>query len=127
MVNPRSATPVSAEEAGQLLRKRSGWPGMRVEGVLAFPENTETLRLPPDLEVEVLDLSNCAGIEELPRGLRCFELNLSGTRIESLPADLVVESIVNLSGCEELKSLPSGLTAGTLLLRGCSSLTALPE
>jgi hypothetical protein len=44
-----------------------------------------------------------------------------------LPADLRVESILNLSNCGKLASLPLGLTVGTLNVRSCRSLTSLPE
>jgi hypothetical protein len=117
---------VPALEAGDLFQKGQGRPGMRVEGVLAFHEDVRVLHLPSDLEAEALDLSRCPAVDELPAGLRCFELNLSETKIRTLPADLRVQSILNLSGCEELTSLPAGLTAGTLILRGCRSLAGLP-
>jgi hypothetical protein len=118
---------ISAKEAGALLRQGKGRPGMRVEGMLAFHEDATRLRLPPQLAVEALDLSRCRAIDELPAGLECFELNLSGTRIRRLPADVTVTSILNLSGCDELLALPEGLTVGTLMLRGCHLLRALPE
>ena len=99
---------------------------MRVDGALAPGNEFAELRLPPRLEIDFLDLSRCA-LKELPPGLRCFELNLSGSRMQRLPDDLGVESILDLCNCEELKELPIGLTVGTLLLRGCRSLRALPE
>lgn len=118
---------LSAAEAQKLLLRGKGWPGMRVRGNLRFPEGTTNLHLPERLHADLLDLSGCSELEELPRGLRCFELNLSGTKIRTLPADLAVESILRLSGCEELTELPKGLRVGTLDLRGCRSLAALPE
>ena len=56
---------------------------MRIDGVLIGSEIAE-LRLPPRLEAEVLDLSHCADVPCLPEGLRCFELNLSGTAVDRL-------------------------------------------
>src|SRR5262245_45118969 len=120
----RRSERLAAEEASRLLKKGKGWSGMRVDGMLALKEH---VFLPPDLEVEALDLSHCSSMDELPEGLRCFELNLSGTKIRGLPYDLEVESILNLSGCDELTELPTDLTAGTLILRACTSLAALPE
>jgi hypothetical protein len=116
-----------AAEAQELLLRNQGWPGMRITGALRFPEDMTALQLPPGLHTELLDLSSCRELEELPAGLRCFELNLSGTKVRTLPADLAVESILRLAGCEELAELPVGLTVGSLDLRGCRSLAVLPE
>ncbi len=118
---------VPAQEALKLLLKGEGWPGMRVTGVLQFPEGSENVQLPSNLHVELLDLSQCKELDELPAGLSCFELNLSGTKVRTLPVDLAVESILRLAGCEELVELPAGLSVGSLDLRGCRSLAALPE
>ena len=63
----------------------------------------------------------------MPQGLNCFELNLANTKVQELPADLRVESILNLSNCSMLKTLPAKLSVGTLNLRGCRSLVQLPE
>src|SRR5689334_265974 len=93
---------VPAQEALRLLLQGEGWPGMRVTGALQFPEGSENVQLPCDLHVELLDLSQGKELEELPAGLSCFELNLSGTKVRRLPADLAVESILRVAGCEEL-------------------------
>ena len=118
-----------AAEARSLLLTGKGWPGMRVDGLLDFSElgPKKKLRLPPNLQVEALNLSGCPSFDEVPADLSCFELNLGNTRVRELPPDLNVESVLNLSNCEKLQSLPRGMTAGTLILRGCRSLTALPE
>jgi hypothetical protein len=118
---------VPAQEALKLLSQGQGWPGMRITGVLQFPKGTANLPLPPHLHVDLLDLSQCQELDELPVGLSCFELNLSGTKVRTLPADLAVESILRLAGCEELIELPAGLKVGSLDLRGCRALAALPE
>jgi hypothetical protein len=120
---------VPAAEAQVLLSNGKGWPGMRIDGPLAFTPVTlkKKLRLPSDLQVEALDLSACPDFDELPDGLSCFELNLANTRVSELPADLKVESILNLSNCSMLQTLPRRLTVGTLNVSGCRSLTALPE
>jgi hypothetical protein len=119
---------IPAAEAQSILSNGKGWPGMRVDGVLSFPTMPrEGLRLPINMLVEALDLSACPEFDELPSGLTCFEVNLANTEVRGLPADLRVESILNLSNCGMLKSLPRGLTVGTLNVRGCRSLAELPE
>jgi len=122
-----STDPISPAEAESYILKRLARPGMRVDGRLALREDAARVSLPPNLDVECLDLSGCPGFEMLPAGLRCFELNASSTKLRTLPADLSIRSICNLSSCEELTELPAGLTAGTLILQGCTALTALPE
>ncbi len=122
-----SSTPVPATLALELFREGKARPGMCVEGVLHFPSESHAWVLPPNLEAEVLDFSQCHSLEKLPSGLRCFELDLSNTRVRTLPDDLVVASILKLAGCTELVQLPAGLQVGTLDLRGCQSLAALPE
>ena len=117
---------LSAQEAAALFRKGRGQRGQRVEGELALDPG-EVFQLPDDLEVEYLNLKGSATLTCLPCGLRCYELNLAETKIASLPADLRVESILDLSNCEELTALPAGLQVGSLVLRGCRSLEALPE
>ena len=118
---------LSPKQAKALVLKGQAKPGMKVEGVLAFEDGDPIGNLPRDLEVDCLDLHACPQIASLPRGLKCYELNLSGTKVETLPADLRVESILNLTRCEELRELPTGLEVGTLILRGCTSLEKLPE
>jgi hypothetical protein len=120
-------TSFSPEVALEVLRQGKAKSGMRIDGVLQFPPNCRDWKLPENLDAEVFDFSQCPDFEKLPRGLRCFELNLSNTRVRKLPDDLSVESILNLSGCTELVELPAGLKLGTLHLRGCQSLAALPE
>jgi hypothetical protein len=123
----RMGQPISAKEAHSLFVHGKGEPGTRVEGELAFHEEAPRLQLPADLEVEFLNLAKCPALTRLPQGLRCYELNVSETKIASLPTDLRVESILNVSSCEELTELPAGLQVGSLMLRGCRSLEALPE
>lgn len=119
---------ISAAQAQSLLARGEGWPGMRIDGMVSVPAPVSgVLRLPDQLHVEALDLSGCPEFDMLPSGLTCYELNLSNTKVRELPADLRVESILNLSNCVMLQSLPRGLTVGSLNLRGCRSLAALPE
>lgn len=65
--------------------------------------------------------------EELPRGLHCYDLDLTRSRLVSLPDDLVVENRLILDESLALRHLPPGLTAGSISLRGCTSLVTLPE
>lgn len=124
-----NAPTVSAEIAYTLLANQQAPDGLRVEGVLDY--SARTGRTPPplfpkEMQVDVLDLSQ-RPIEELPDGLRAYELKLSGTPIRELPASIAVRVLLDLSQCDCLESLPVGLTVGTLNLRGCSALRALPE
>ena len=88
---------------------------------------TKLASLPEGLEVRHLDISGCTGLTELLAGLRCFEVVASGSGLRSLPADLRVESRLDLRDCLDLTGLPTGLKVGSLVLRGCTSLAALPE
>lgn len=80
-----------------------------------------------DGKTRIVDFSEEKGTIDIPAGLACFELNLSGTSIEELPAGISVSHRINLSGCERLVRLPAGLRTGTLDLSGCTSLRELPE
>lgn len=116
---------ISAQEAEPILSSGKGWAGMRISGLLKFASAPPPL--PTDMWVEALDLSDCTAFQNLPERLTCFELRLANTKVLQLPDDLRVESILELSGCGVLKSLPPRLSVGTLNLRGCRSLAELPE
>jgi hypothetical protein len=73
-----------------------------------------------------LDLTDTGAIE-LPRGLRCYHLELRGSGIRALPEGLEVEYKLDLQDCRSLEVLPAGLKVGSLVLRGCTALRALPE
>jgi hypothetical protein len=73
-----------------------------------------------------LDLTN-TGTIDLPRGLRCYHLELRGSGIRALPEGLEVEYKLDLQDCRGLEELPEGLKVGSLVLRGCTALRALPE
>lgn len=127
MNSPNEA--VSADEALVLLREGNAPEGLRVEGSLDYsPGRNRTLprRFPRGLCADLLDLSG-REFDDLPAGLRLYELNLSETRIRRLPPDLQVKSRIDLSRCDLLEELPAGLTVGSLSVRGCTSLQALPE
>jgi hypothetical protein len=98
--------------------------------VLAPEEAAKAIRAGQNLgPVQVsghLDLSNFEG-KNLPAGLHCYELDARGAKLVELPEDLRIDSRLVLNDCRNLKSLPAGLTAGSISLRNCTSLTALPE
>jgi hypothetical protein len=73
-----------------------------------------------------LDLTKTGAID-LPRGLRCYHLELRGSGIRALPESLEVEYKLDLQDCRSLEELPEGLKVGSLVLRGCTALRALPE
>jgi len=80
----------------------------------------------PATVADRLDLTEFKG-ESLPAGLHCYELDASGSDLESLPEDLRIESRLVLDNCTALATLPHGLSAGSISLRNCPSLRALPE
>jgi hypothetical protein len=63
----------------------------------------------------------------LPANLRCYELDLTGYQLEFLPDDLHVESRLVLDDSPRLRVLPKNLRVGSLSLRNCATLEALPE
>jgi hypothetical protein len=73
-----------------------------------------------------LDLTEFSG-ERLPEGLHCYELDASGSRVRGLPENIQIDGRLVLDNCQRLRSLPKGLTAGSISLRNCSSLETLPE
>lgn len=140
--------PVTGDVAKQLIRSGKAPPDLQVTGTLGFADDAKLERLPEGLTVGTLDLSNCVKLEALPAGLwvrrlvlsgnwnpqhllggglRCFELDLKNTKIETLPADLNVEYRLDLERCRSLLSLPDNLKVGSLILRECVWLEALPE
>lgn len=105
-----------------------------VHGNLLLSDTNELKRLPDGLTVDgdlVLDNS---GIECLPSGLHCKRLIIRNTKINIIPEDLVVvkdiwannsevsdfrlrhvPGFLNLDGCQQLKTLPDGLTVDSYL------------
>lgn len=120
---------LDAATARRMLASGRASAGMKVAGMLDYsqtPDHKLPAAWPEGLRVDVLNLSG-RDIQEMPRGLRAYELILANTSLHTLPDDLLVEARLDLSGCSQLESLPAGLTVGTLVLRGCTALTALPE
>src|SRR5437879_97443 len=98
--------------------------------VLAPEEAAKAIRagrnLGPASVSGCLDLSGFEGAS-LPAGLHCYELDARGSKFVGLPDDLQIDGRLVLDDCRNLKSLPARLTAGSISLRNCTSLTALPE
>jgi hypothetical protein len=82
---------------------------------------------PAGLRLRTLNLSGVKQPFTLPADLQCFSLNLTGSAVRELPADLSVEFRINLTDCAELTSLPRGLKTGSLMATRCRKLAALPE
>ncbi len=66
-------------------------------------------------------------LTHIGRGIRCRSLDLSRTRIDSLPEDIDAKDRIDLSRCLRLQRLPQGLTTGSLILIGCTGLAELPS
>ena len=147
---PAASAPVSPEAAKKQILAGTAPAGMRVSGSLSFEKDLKLTHLPEGLVVSSLDLSGCRNLEALPRGLRvrrlvlggpwnpqplldtvrelsCYELDLKGSQVRSLPPTIKVEYRLDLEGCTELESLPENLKVGSLILRECNTLPALPE
>ncbi|KAB2598623.1 TMV resistance protein N-like [Pyrus ussuriensis x Pyrus communis] len=87
--------------------------------------------------LRTLDLSGCSNLEKFPEISDSMEnlseLYLDGTAIKELPSSinkLTGLTVLDLFGCQELKSLPSSIHMGslqTLNLSGCSNLEKFPE
>ncbi|XP_028959287.2 disease resistance protein RPV1-like [Malus domestica] len=87
--------------------------------------------------LQTLNLSGCSNLEKFPEISdvmeKLSELYLDGTAIKELPSSinkLTGLTVLDLYGCQELKSLPSSIRMGslhTLFLSGCSKLEKFPE
>ena len=121
------ATTLSVQEARELILKGAAPENLSVQGHLKLSNQNELTTLPENLNVTRLTLDGCSSLQELPRGLHCYELSLANTSIRALPDDLNVEYRLDLSNCGLLEELPAGLKVSSLVLRGCVSLQALPE
>jgi Domain of unknown function (DUF6745) len=116
----------SAQSARERILAGSAPAGMRFEGNLSLAGSRALRALPARLRGQSIDISDCPRIRELPAGLQCGALILRRSGIERLPADLVVESLLDAEGCRRLLSLPP-LRVDQLNLRGCTALERLPE
>jgi hypothetical protein len=147
---PRTALadgPVTATEAGRLIRRRQAPPDLEVRDPLAIENAPGLTHLPAGLSVRKLTLKNCPDLEDLPADLRvrhleiidcpnlttlpagftCYELHAPGSALAELPDGIEVAFRIDLHDSKSLTRLPRGLTVGTLVLRGCTALERLPE
>jgi hypothetical protein len=118
-----------SEPLHQLLIPADSPPDQWVAADLSWlDELAHLLRaLPQGWRVRSLDFSGCPQLTAVPADLWCGALNLSGTGVRTLPADLRVGWVLSLRGCTSLTALPEGLTVRTLDLRDCTGLTELPR
>ncbi|WP_435018283.1 DUF6745 domain-containing protein [Tundrisphaera sp. TA3] len=146
-LNKQDGRPFAWIANGRLELAEGGADYLSFVGRLALPQMADLVALPPGLKVRRLDLSGCTSLASLPEGLdvrhlnvsgctslaslpeglRCYEVDASGSGLRSLPADLRVESRLDLRDCTSLAELPDGLKVGSLVLRGCTALAELPE
>ncbi len=91
--------------------------------------NTGIAELPAELRIEFkLNLTDCAALTSLPRGLKTGSLVLRGCHaLRTLPEDLEV-SFLTLDGCANLEGWPESarVSVGSVSARDCVNLAALP-
>lgn len=134
-------------DALRLIQSERAPSGMRVNGHLSLEKDAMITELPAGLCAHSLDVSGCINLRalpeglqarridagdcraltQLPSGLRCYDLNLSNTGVETLPRDIQVDNRLDLSGCLNLRALPTNLKTGSLLLQECHGLERLPD
>lgn len=102
-------------------------PSTRVFGLVSAKDPSKPVFVPAGYQWDSLNLSGTTSTIQLPENLLAYELNLARTKVNSIPKGTTVRSILDLSNCVELDSLPTGLRVGSLRLPGCRSLTTLPE
>jgi len=66
-------------------------------------------------------------LPDLPVNHFCNSLDLSESELQELPPGLCVRFRLDLRNCRQLKTLPMGVSAGSLLVAGCTALERLPE
>src|SRR5438046_1357740 len=124
MATSSQCEPVSAEEAREILRKGRGWPGMRVEGTLAFHEDIASLRWPKQARIRAgrLNLRGCTALSSLPEYLGPLAaLNLRDCpNLRLLPDRLKISGWIDMaqSGLAELRTLPPSLKGVELRWQG---------
>ncbi|BAY78472.1 hypothetical protein NIES25_49460 [Nostoc linckia NIES-25] len=82
----QSHEPVSSQGARKLILEHRAWDGMRVLGHLDLSGALELYDLPENLTCESLDISDCANLTTLAKGLHITHwIELAGSGIISLP------------------------------------------
>jgi hypothetical protein len=120
-------TTMKAADAHKLILSGEAPENLHVTGHLDLSKELNLKALPDGLEVTRLTIRGCWGLKQLPKRLRCFELDASETLLTEIPADLRVQNRLDLSNCADLVRLPENLRVGTLELKGCTKLASLPE
>jgi hypothetical protein len=118
---------VSSDDARKMILNGSAPDGLIVNGTLNFAGETKLRVLPRNLSCSSLDVSDCANLTALPEGLTCYGLTARNLNFRTLPEGLRVKFRLDLSGCTLLEKLPDNLNIGSILLRDCMNLAALPE
>jgi hypothetical protein len=118
---------VTADQARRLILSGQAPASLNVSEDLDFSGEVTLTALPEGLRVRRLVLDNCSALQELPRGLHCYELSAQATPLKTLPTDLQVDYRLDLSHCDLLEEFPDGLKVNVLILRGCTGLRSLPE
>ncbi len=108
-------------------KKLTELPGGLTTPVIIARKCQNLTKIGEGLTVRRLVLDDCPSLEQLPAQLRCFELTAHNGQFSSLPADLNVQSRLDLTNCIHLQELPEGLKVGALILSGCEFLKSLPE
>jgi len=86
--------------------------------------------LPRGFKLGVLILADCAALEQLPEGLSCHFLDISGcVRLTRWPASGSLNAgALTMRGCVGLSSLPPwAATLSSLDIADCASIVTLPE
>ncbi len=83
--------------------------------------STEAIQVDGTVDLKDTDLKS------ISCSITCNDLDLSGTSIQELPAGIKVRSRLRLDNCKKLERLPTGLSCGSLSIRGCAFLERLPE
>ncbi|KAB2598579.1 protein suppressor of npr1-1 [Pyrus ussuriensis x Pyrus communis] len=122
------------KELPSSINKLTGLPILDLRGCREFKNLPSSIQMG---SLRTLDLSHCSNFEKFPDISDVMEklsnLYLDGTAIKELPSSinkLTGLTVLNLSECQELKSLPSSIHMGslqTLDLSGCSNFEKFPE
>nr|MBA3578136.1 hypothetical protein [Sphingomonas sp.] len=84
--------------------------------------------LPAGADVRIMKAAGCTNLKEIPAGLKFASLDLSGTAIVELPADLTISHELRLRSCSKLTTLNEGMSVGAGIdVRGCDMLFTLPR
>ncbi|WP_052351756.1 DUF6745 domain-containing protein, partial [Deinococcus pimensis] len=121
-----ATTTLTPAEARALILAGDVREPLVVDGALDLSGRADLHELPAHLTCARLDVSGSA-LTELPEHLTCDELVARDLPLRSVPATLRVKYRLVLDDCTLLDTLPEDLRVGSLGLRRCRSLRALPE